>query len=71
MVIPEAQNHNAFIAKLPVATIVILLLFGMLTTIDFDNQFGRKTDEIDDVIPDRLLPLEFKAEKAASAQVIP
>ena len=71
MVVPKTQNYEAFTTEPLITPAIIFHLFLMLPAVNFDDQFWEETDEINDVIPNRLLPLEFQAEKAASAQVIP
>jgi len=43
----------------------------MLPAVNFHNQLGRKTYKINNIVSNRLLPLEFNAHKAVRPQVMP
>jgi hypothetical protein len=45
--------------------------FEMLTTVEFNDQLRRMTDEIRDVIANGGLPPEAQTSKAVSAQGLP
>jgi len=49
LVVPKTQNYEAFTTKPLITAAIIFHLFLMLPAVNFDNQFGRRTDEIDDV----------------------
>jgi hypothetical protein len=43
----------------------------MLAAVDFDDQFVFETHEIDDILPDLLLPPEFAAIELFSPKLLP
>src|ERR1700741_1088387 len=43
----------------------------MLPSVEFDNQQMLETNEVDDVIPDRVLPLEFVPVETVRSNAIP
>lgn len=54
-IIPETQHFVAFGLQEPGAFLVILMLFEMLTSVKFDNEFLAWRTKVNDVITDGML----------------
>src|SRR5439155_8998924 len=61
IVVPISNNHHAFLGE-PARTTVIslLLLFGMLSTVNLNRETEARTIEIKRKWSDRMLPSEMK-----------
>lgn len=71
LVIPEPKHLKTFTFEPPRSFCILLDLFGMLTTIKFDDYPCREADEIDDVFADRRLPAKFEAINSLISQLMP
>jgi hypothetical protein len=57
----ETHDAEAFALEETIARRVIAFAFRVKRTIEFDNQFALRADEVCDVRTDRNLPSEFEA----------
>jgi hypothetical protein len=70
VVIPKAQDAVTFTNKPGIAFLISRVL-RMLTAIELDNQFVIEADEVNDVRPNRRLPLELEIMKSMRTQSVP
>ena len=52
-------------------SIVCLLLFGVLSTVKFNNQISRQADKIHDIARHRMLPAKFLLQELSISQMTP
>jgi hypothetical protein len=71
LIIPEPKHLKTFTFEPARSFCASLDLFGMLTTIKFDDYPRREADEIDDIFADRRLPAQFEAINSLISQFIP
>jgi hypothetical protein len=71
VVVPEAQNQIALRFERSSPLGILLATFGVLATIEFNNQSRRLTAEVCDVVTDCDLPAKFQAIQATIAQPEP
>jgi hypothetical protein len=60
--IPESKNFDTRAIKKFGSLMIVFELLGALIAVDFDRQPEAKTNEVDDVATDSMLPSEFFAE---------
>jgi len=72
VVVPIPNDSHAFLGE-PAGTAVIslLLLFGMLSTVDFNGETQARAIEIKRERPDRVLPSEMKTIELIAAKRAP
>jgi len=70
-VVPEPKNAEPLPFQPIVANSIFLDVDSVLATIHFDNNPLFKTDEVDNILPDDLLALEFKPGKPLCPEVSP
>jgi hypothetical protein len=70
-VIPEPEDLKSLCRKKRIACGIIALSRCMLAAIEFDDQSSFQANEIDDVTPDGVLPLEFVSVQTAIANLLP
>ncbi len=70
IVVPEAQNSKAARSKKQVSTRVVVGLFGMLASVQFDDG-SLEACEVADIRPDCVLPTEFESGQLTSTQTLP
>ncbi len=70
VVVPEAHDSEPLLTE-PRVSLGIANASQMLPAVDFDDQPRGKTDEVDDVGTDRLLPSELTAGKSMRTQIPP
>jgi hypothetical protein len=72
IIVPVANDHDAFIRKPMRAAIVGLLhLFGVLPAVDLDRQAEARAIEVDGEWSDRMLPSEMKTIELIAAKHTP
>ena len=73
VVIPEAQDAVALVLQKQAALLVVGLLVGVLSAVqfDFDNQPDFRGGKIGDVTANNVLAAEFDAVQLSTAQVSP
>ena len=69
IIVPIANDHHAFLGE-PARTAVIslLLLFGMLSTVDLNREAEARTIEVERKWSDRALPPEMKTVELITAK---
>jgi len=70
-VVPEAHDPIPHSFKLSASFRVVAFLFGMLTAVGLDNQFGLETQEIDDIRLDSHLTPELVSVQPPPSQLPP
>ncbi len=72
VVVPVPNDHHAFLGE-PVGTAVIslLLLFGMLSTVDLNCEAEARSIEVKRKWSDRMLPSEMKTVELITAKRTP
>jgi hypothetical protein len=60
--IPESKDFDTRAIKKFGSPMIVFDLLGVLAAVDFDRQPEAKTNEVDDVATDSMLPSEFFAE---------
>jgi len=69
--IPETQDSEAVRSEKRAANLVFGGLVGVLSTVDFNDQFSLKRAEIDEVGADRMLAAEFHRAHTLASKVTP
>jgi hypothetical protein len=69
--VPEAHDAESSGFQEERSGVVVSLLLGMLSAIEFHDQFLRDAHEVDDVWTDNVLPSELFAYQLAVAQLTP
>ncbi len=72
IIVPIANDHHAFFGE-PARTAVIslLLLFGILSTVDLNREVEARTIEVERKWSDRVLPSEMKTVELIAAKRTP
>ncbi len=70
-VVPESQRTKSALGEHGAAHRIELDSVSMPTTIDFDDEAGRNTDEVDNVAVDGNLSAKLKSAQAARTQACP
>ena len=70
IVVPQAQDAEAAPRQLCI-TLYVTQAFGMLATIGFNDQPGRKADEVRNIRPDRHLTAKLEIGQPAVAEQVP
>jgi len=70
-IVPNPKYPKTSCCEKGIALFIVLRLFGMLPTVELQDQVLVEADEIDNVSPNRLLTLEFQAAKTVSAESCP
>jgi hypothetical protein len=71
LIIPESQHTKPCLLQKPRAYSVGIDIFRVLAAVQLDNEPSFQTDEIHDVVPERVLAPEFAAIKLPSAKTAP
>lgn len=71
LVVPKTQYGKAQAVEICRPRVVVCGLFCMLPAVCFDNQLGRYTHKINNIVSNRLLAAEFIAVQTACPQVLP
>jgi hypothetical protein len=71
VVVPEAQDAKTLRSEKHVSTCVVVGLFGMLASVQLEDDRSLKTGEVADIRPNRVLPSEFKPCQLTAAQTLP
>ena len=71
VVIPEAQDAVALVLQKQAALLVVGLLVGVLSAVQFDNQPDCRGGKIGDVTANDVLAAEFDAVQLSAAQAPP
>ena len=58
LVVPESQYVEPRCIEASCARVIVLDLLRVLPAVDFDHQHGLETDEVENVILERMLPAE-------------
>ena len=69
--VPMSDHPKPLRFKIGRAFPIVFTMEAMLATIQFDDQPLFEADEIDDVMPDRVLPLEFAPAETAATDSTP
>ena len=69
--VDEPNDPETFAFQPPRAGSVVLFLVGVSVTVNFDNEAGRRAEEVNDVATDRLLSPELQTPQVLSAQMTP
>jgi hypothetical protein len=70
IIVPEAQNSIVMIAK-PLVANGVASAFGVLTTVNFNDQALLPANQVYDVGTNRLLANEFHSAERARADTVP
>ena len=70
-VVPKPQYRIALATQPRISILIVLHLFGMLSTIDFYNQQLLDTYKIHDIATYGFLPLELQTHETMCTQLIP
>src|SRR4051794_14685204 len=71
LIVPESHDPEPLGVQPCRPGVILLRLGGMLTAIQFEDQFGFEADEIDNVISDGSLPSKFAPVEAIGPEFIP
>jgi len=71
VVVPVTQNTIAAFFQPGTSLFIVFHLVSMLTTIEFDDQFLFKADEVNNVNSDRMLSPELVRAHLTRAQMFP
>ena len=71
VVIPEAQDAVALVLQKQVALLVVGLLIGVLSAVQFYDESGFDRDKVHDVVSNGILAAEFDVVKSSRPQVSP
>jgi len=71
LVVPKTQNRKSVTMQHSISLDIFFFLLCMLTTIDLNHNLLLKTDEIYNVITDRLLSSELMTIQLFCSQMIP
>ena len=71
IIVPEAQHRITLAAQPHIPMLVVVHLFRMLSTVNFDNQSPLHANKIYNVVAYWLLPFEFQTQETMRPQAIP
>jgi hypothetical protein len=71
LVIPEPNHPESAARKVPRPFQIVEKIVRMLTAVHFDDQARAKTDEVDNVISNRLLSAEAIVAEMSAAEMTP
>ena len=71
MLVPEADYAITLLGKISCSRGVLLLLLGMLTAVELNNQAPFDAAEIGEVRTDAVLSAEFETAEAPGSEVLP
>jgi hypothetical protein len=70
-VIPEPNHSKSTASEILRSLDVVQQIIRVLSAVDFDNEPRSKTDKVDDISADRLLPSESMIAEVPVAQMTP
>ena len=69
--IPESKNDKSLLAQPIIPLPIIVMLIGMLSAVDLDNNSLLQTDKVDDVDSDWLLPAKLETVELPHSDATP
>ena len=69
--VPETVDCEPLIMKPQIPDRILVLRVRMLTSVHFYHNFLFKTDKVDNVPPNRLLPAKFRSIKLFPSKMLP